>query len=153
MGEQWQEPAVAESAQASALAGELRVVLGRLVRRLREQAHGHDLTKSQTSVLLRLEREGSSTTTELARTEGVRPQSMAKTVRVLEEAGLVSGSPTQGRPTDPAAADRGGGGAVPHRAAAKEDWLTHAIGTCLTPDEAARLAEATELLDRLARTP
>src|SRR5882672_9778771 len=89
------------AARASALAGDLRVLIGKLKRRLREQAHTGDLTWSQMSVLSRLEREGPATVTTLARAEGVRPQSMGATVSVLEEAGLVSGAPdaSDGRQT------------------------------------------------------
>ncbi len=80
-----------EIARASALAAELRALLGKLKRRLREQADSVDLTPSQVSALLRLEREGPSTVSTLARGEGVRPQSMGATVATLEAAGLVSG--------------------------------------------------------------
>src|SRR5260370_39047051 len=82
-----------EIVRVSALATELRVLIGKLKRRLREEAHSGDFTWSQTSVLSRLEREGPATVTTLARAEGVRPQSMGATVSVLEAAGLVSGSP------------------------------------------------------------
>ena len=62
-----------------ALAGELRVVVGKLTRRMREHSRAGDLTSSQKLVLLRLERDGSATVSTLARAEGVRPQSMATT--------------------------------------------------------------------------
>ena len=48
-------------ADASALAEELRIVFGALIRRLREQADVGDLTFAQKSVLLRLERDGPAT--------------------------------------------------------------------------------------------
>ena len=70
-------------ARASVLAGELRVVVGKLIRRLREQVSPGDFTWSQLSVLKRLERDGPATVTTLARAEGVRPQSMGATVAVL----------------------------------------------------------------------
>jgi DNA-binding MarR family transcriptional regulator len=75
------------------LAGELRVVIGRLVRRAREEAHAGDFTHAQKSVLLRLERDGPATVSMLARAEGVRPQSMRITVSALEAAGAVHGKP------------------------------------------------------------
>ena len=81
------------TAVAQLLAGELRVLIGKLKRRLREQANPGDFTWSQKSVVIRLEREGPATVTTLARAEGVRPQSMGATVAVLEAAGLVRGSP------------------------------------------------------------
>ena len=64
------------------LAGEIRVTLSKLSRRLREQAHAADLTGAQKSALLRLERDGPATVTTLARAEGGRPQSMGATVAV-----------------------------------------------------------------------
>ena len=82
-----------EVAHAHAVAGELRVVLGKLKRRLREEASLGEFTLSQMSALSRLEREGPATVTTLARAEGVRPQSMGATVSVLEAAGFVTGSP------------------------------------------------------------
>src|SRR5690348_15515231 len=85
----------------SDLAGELRVVLSQLNRRLRDEAQFGDFTWSQIKALTRLERDGPATVTALAQAEGVRPQSMGATVAVLKEAGLVSGAPdpTDGRQT------------------------------------------------------
>ncbi len=61
---------------AAALVGDLRMALGRLKRRLREQAGPNDFSDSQKSVLVRLDRDGAATVSALARAEGVRPQSM-----------------------------------------------------------------------------
>lgn len=138
----------------AALAGELRVALAQLVRRLREQADGMDLTRSQSSVLLRLERDGAATATALARAEGVRPQSMAKIVQALEAAGLVGGAPDprDGRKTllsiTEAAREEFRTGRL-----AKEDWLTRALDTTLSPAEIAQLASTPGLLRRLAQSP
>src|SRR5271169_3122338 len=71
-------------------AGELRIVLGQLVRRLRAE---HRFPISQAIVLSRLEREGPMTTSTLASAERVRPQSMAHTVAELEADGLVDRTP------------------------------------------------------------
>jgi DNA-binding MarR family transcriptional regulator len=139
-----------EAAHASALAAELRVLIGKLKRRLREEAHSGDLTLSQTSVLSRLEREGPATVTTLARAEGVRPQSMGATVSDLEAAGLVSGAPdpADGRQTilSLTAACRE---MIKASRAAREDWLFRAIRTKLTPREQAELAAGVGLLKRL----
>lgn len=96
-----ESPADPEAVRALALAGELRVVVGRLKRRLREQAHFGDLSWTQVRVLSRLEREGPATVTALARAEGMRPQSMGETVAALKAAGFVSGAPdpSDGRQT------------------------------------------------------
>jgi DNA-binding MarR family transcriptional regulator len=147
-------PVPSSPVDTAVLAGELRVALASVVRRLREQAEGTDLTRSQTSVLLRLEREGPATATALARAEGVRPQSMAKIVQALEAAGLVGGAPDpkDGRKTllslTEAAREEFRAGRL-----AKQDWLAKAIDGALTPEEAARLASVTDLLRRLALFP
>jgi DNA-binding MarR family transcriptional regulator len=138
-------------ARASALAGELRVVLGKLKRRLRDQMHMGDLTWSQTSALRRLERDGPATITVLARDEGMRPQSMGANVAVLEAAGLVSGAP------DPQDGRQVIWSLTPTchewmqaRRAARQDWLMGAIQAHLTASEQETLAGAVELLKRLA---
>src|SRR6267378_1606694 len=91
----------ARAARLSRLAGELRVSISKLTRRLREHAHPGDFTSAQKSVLHRLERDGPVTVSTLARAESVRPQSMRVTVASLEKMGLVSGEqdPTDRRQT------------------------------------------------------
>ncbi len=139
-----------ETTYTPALAAELRIVIGTLTRRLREQAHSEDLTWSQKSVLIRLERDGPATVTALARTEGVRSQSMGATVAALEAAGLVSGSPhpKDGRQTilslTPACRDW-----IEASRAAREDWLLQAIHAKLNAAEQEELAKAVDLLKRL----
>jgi hypothetical protein len=68
------------------LAEHIRVLNGKLRRRLREEAHVGDFTPSQIQVLGLLEREGPATVTELARLQGMRPQSMGETLSVLKAA-------------------------------------------------------------------
>ncbi len=136
------------------LATDLRIVLSGIVRRLREQSTVGDLTKSQEAVLLRLERDGSATATELARAEGMRPQSMARIVQTLEAAELVSGSadPSDGRRTllalTETARDHFRTGRL-----AKDDWLTRAIVDSLTPEEAELLRASVPALRRLSQYP
>jgi DNA-binding MarR family transcriptional regulator len=145
-----EQPGDPEAARALALAGELRVLIGKLKRRLRDQAHLGDLTWSQISVLSRLEREGPATVTNLARAEGMRPQSMGANVSALEAAGLVNGAPdpNDGRQTilSLTAACRDW---IEAGRAAREDWLLRAIQTKLAPEEQEQLASAVELLKRL----
>jgi DNA-binding MarR family transcriptional regulator len=135
---------------ARALAAELRVLIGQLRRRLREQTNLGDLTWSQVSVLSLLERDGPATVTALARAEGMRPQSMGATVASLQEAGLVSGSPdpADGRQTLLTLSATGREWIKAGRAA-REDWLSRAIQTKLAPAEQEKLAAAVELLKRL----
>ncbi|GGF18846.1 MarR family transcriptional regulator [Aliidongia dinghuensis] len=136
--------------RAPALASELRVLVGRLKRRLREQASLGDLTGSQAAVIRHLESHGPATVTALARAEGVRPQSMGATVAVLEAAGLVDGAPD---PQDRRQTILSLTAACQERIklgrAAREDWLGREIRTKLTPGEQDELAQALRLLQRL----
>jgi DNA-binding MarR family transcriptional regulator len=140
-----------EPRQLAALAGELRAVVAKLKRRLREQADAGDFTNAQKSVLLRLERDGAATVSMLARAEGVRPQSMRITVAALEAAGVVSGrpDPKDGRQTflslTPSFLK-----AVKTGRAAREDWLVRALQAQLASREHEQLAAAVKLLSRLA---
>lgn len=140
-----------ESPPFAALVGELRVVIGKLVRRVREQAPTGDFTNSQKSVLLRLERDGPATVSMLARAEGMRPQSMRTTVAALEAMGAVSGKPDpeDGRQTfislTPAFVKLARTGR-----AAREDWLFRALQEQLTAREHEQLAVAIKLLGKLA---
>jgi DNA-binding MarR family transcriptional regulator len=140
-----------ESLPLAVLAGELRVVIGKLIRRMREQPHAGDFTNSQKSVLLRLERDGPATVSMLARAEGVRPQSMRITVSALEAAGVVSGKPDpkDGRQTfvslTPSFLK-----VVKTGRAAREDWLFRALQAKLAPREHEQLAAAVKLLSRIA---
>jgi DNA-binding MarR family transcriptional regulator len=140
-----------ELRQLTALAGELRAVVAKLKRRLREQADAGDFTNAQKSVLLRLERDGPATVSMLARAEGVRPQSMRTTVAALEAAGVVSGrpDPEDGRQTfmslTPSFLK-----AVKIGRAARQDWLFRALQAQLAPGEHEQLATAVTLLHRLA---
>jgi DNA-binding MarR family transcriptional regulator len=140
-----------EFARASALAAELRALVGKLRRRLREQADSKDLTPSQVSVLLRLEREGPATVSALARAEGVRPQSMGAPVAPPEAAGLVSSEPDQndGRQTILSLTEACRKW-IGEARAARHDWLTRNIETRLSPEEEEVLAKGVELLKRLA---
>jgi DNA-binding MarR family transcriptional regulator len=136
------------------LVDELRVVLGQLARRLREQTEGNDLTRSQSSVLVRLERDGRATATALARAEGIRPQSMAKIVAALTEAGYISGSPDpkDGRKTVIDLTDSTREQFRTGRLA-KQDWLARAIEATCSAEEIDQLAASTRLFQRLAGSP
>jgi DNA-binding MarR family transcriptional regulator len=140
-----------ENATASALAGELRVLISQLKHRMREQSHPDKYTWSQISVIIRLERDGPATASALARAEGVRQQSMGATISTLEAAGLVKGSPdpADGRQTILSLTDACRK-MIQAKRAAKEDWLFRAIQTKLSPTEQEKLAAALELLKRLA---
>ena len=140
----------AQSERASRLAAEIRTVCGKLKRRLREHSGHTDLTPSGISVLLRLEKDGPATVSDLARAEGMRPQSMSAVVTPLGEAGLVRGAPNPnvGRQTlmslTPKCLKLLQGGR-----AARQDWLTATIAQKLSAPEQKRLGAALDLLARL----
>ncbi len=136
---------------ARALAAEMRTVLRKLKLRYREHGGGNDLTSSQLSVILRLEKDGSATVSSLARVEGMRPQSMSAVVTPLLERGLVRGAPDRndGRQTlmslTPKCVKL-----LQEGRAARQDWLTTRISQKLSVQEQEKLKAALELLKRLA---
>jgi DNA-binding MarR family transcriptional regulator len=138
------------SARVTALATELQTTIGKLKRRLRGQASVGDLTPSQVSVLLRLEKDGAATASGLARAESMRPQSMAAVVAALESAGLVRGAPDPGdRRQTLLSLTEACRKLVQAGRAARQDWLSRIITERLTPQEQDHLAAAVELLARL----
>jgi DNA-binding MarR family transcriptional regulator len=140
-----------ELARTAALAAELRIVLGKLKRRMRGEAQLGDLSWAHVRVLVRLEQDGPATVSALAQAEGMRSQSMGETVAALKAAGLVSGAPdpADGRRTllslTEACVEK-----VRAARAAREDWLFRALQRHLTPAEQKKLAAAVDLLARLA---
>src|SRR5580658_2604516 len=72
-----------------------------LLRRIRADAPPElrEFSWTQKSVLSRLEKDGPATTADLARAEGVKPQSMGTALALLEKMGLVErkAHPTDGR--------------------------------------------------------
>jgi DNA-binding MarR family transcriptional regulator len=130
------------------VAGELRVVLGRLLRRLRAE-HGFPI--SQGSVLGRLDREGPQSVSDLASSERVRPQSMAQTVGELEAAGLVQRRPDPDDRRRQIVELTATGTEVLHEDRRRRvGWLAEAIANDLTAEERDVLRRAVPLLERLA---
>jgi DNA-binding MarR family transcriptional regulator len=131
-------------------AAELRVSLLRVARRLRAEKSDQDLSDSQFSVLAVLDRRGPLTPRALADVERVQPPSMTRTLACLLERGLVD------RSSDPA--DRrqvivrlseSGVLAVKETRRRREAWLARRLAE-LDPSERAVLAEASEILRRIA---
>jgi DNA-binding MarR family transcriptional regulator len=141
---------VPESETASDLAAQLRTILSRLKRRLREHGGREDLTPSQVAVLLRLEKDGAATVSGLARAEGMRPQSMSSIVTSLQDAGLVGSSsdPNDRRQTLMSLSKKCEK-LLREGRAARQDWLTTTILQKLSAQEQQRLSTTLELLSRL----
>jgi DNA-binding MarR family transcriptional regulator len=141
---------VSEIETASALAAQLRTTLSRLKHHLREHGRRGDLTPSQISVILHLEAHGATTVSGLARSEGMRPQSMSAIVTALQDVGLVASSsdPKDGRQTLMALSGKCEKWLREGRAA-RQDWLTSAILQKLSAQQQKTLSVAVGLLGRL----
>jgi DNA-binding MarR family transcriptional regulator len=128
------------------LPAELRVVLGRLLRRLRRE---HRFPLTQAGVLGYLDRDGPRSIGELAAMESVRPQSMSQTIGELEGDGLIErrADASDGRRTQIAITTRGRAALDADRSA-REGWLAKEIGA-FTPEDQETLREAVRLLNRL----
>ena len=123
--------------------------IGLLVRRVRAAAAAHELSLTESAVLARLDKEGPATTANLARVEGMKPQSMGATVGALEEAGLVERKPhpTDGRQVHIELTPKGAAVRKTARAA-KRTWLAQAIAQ-LDKQEQATLFAAGGVIRRL----
>jgi len=135
---------------ARTLAAEIRAVYRKLKLRYREHGGGNNLTPSQVSVLLRLEMDSSATVSNLARAEGMRPQSMSAIVAPLQESGLVSGTPDpkDGRQTLMSLTPKCKKWLQEGRDV-RQDWLATTISQKLSVHEQEKLLVAVELLARL----
>jgi len=140
----------------------LRRASGRLQRRLRAEGRhgggpasaGEDLSPGRSSVLGNLARRGPMTPSDLAAADGVRPQSMTRTLAELERDGFVS------RAADPDDARRlrigiteAGSDALVAEAGARDGWLARAMTLELSPVERQVLVLAADLMERLADVP
>jgi DNA-binding MarR family transcriptional regulator len=142
---------VSESAVRAAR--EIRVAFSRLQRRMRETYDPGDLTPSQTSVLRRLDKDGEASVSDLATAERVRHQSVAATVAVLEERGLVSRRPDPGDGRRALVfVTESGHAFLADRRRAKEGWLTRALEDHCTETERHTLLQAAALLERIVRS-
>ncbi|NEB06288.1 MarR family transcriptional regulator [Streptomyces sp. SID13726] len=141
---------ITESAARSAR--ELRVVLSRLRRRMREVDQGEDLTPSQVSALTLIGKHGAATASALASAEGVRPQSMAATLTALDRHGLIrrGQDPEDGRRQLVTLTEEGRARIEDNRQV-REEWLARAFQDRCTEEERQLMLTALGLLDRLTR--
>ncbi|MDM7855465.1 MarR family winged helix-turn-helix transcriptional regulator [Cellulomonas alba] len=133
-----------------ALAGELRAAIMLAARRIRSQRGDVGLSDPQYTVLVWLTKRGPMTPGQLADLERIQPPSMTRTVNGLVELGLVAKDehPTDGRQVVVSLTEAGKA-EVRETRRRRDAWLTKQLST-MTPDERATLAEATELLRRIA---
>ncbi|TPG07800.1 MarR family winged helix-turn-helix transcriptional regulator [Curtobacterium flaccumfaciens] len=132
-------------------ATDLRIAVNRLSRTLRAQKADSSVTDAQFSALARLHRDGAMTLADLSRQDGVTPPSMTKTIAVLVDRGLVS---KDGHGDDRRkvllGATPAGAAFVEETRRRRDGWLTPRLAA-LTTDERTTLADATEIMRRLAQ--
>ena len=123
--------------------------VGLLVRRMRAAAASHELTLSESAVMARLSGDGPATTADLARSEGMKPQSMVAAIAALEERGIVERKPhpTDGRQVNIELTEKG---AAVRKSAkdAKRTWLAQAVAQ-LDEEEQDTLFKAGDIVKRL----
>ena len=130
------------------LAAELRLVVMRLARRLRQQAPA-DVTPSMLSALTVVERLGPITLGDLAGFERVRPPTMTRIVARLEEDGLVEREPDEsdGRVTR-LRLSSAGRKLISKNRTRKDAYLADRLEQ-LSPRERSRLQGGIEVIQRL----
>jgi DNA-binding MarR family transcriptional regulator len=93
-----QQQAVSPAEELAGSAARLRLAIVRTARRLRQEGAGaaKELTPTSASALATVERHGPLTPSELAEIERVKRPTATRTLRVLDEAGLVDRAPDPG---------------------------------------------------------
>ena len=134
-----------------ASASDLIQAIGLLVRRARAAASSSELSMTESLTLGRLEKEGPATTAELARAEGMRPQSMGTVVAALEELGLIERAPhpTDGRQMILSITAKGSAVRSSVRSA-KHSWIMQEIAA-LDKEERETLFAAGEIIRRMVQ--
>ncbi len=130
---------------------ELRILIQKVARRIRNNRASEDLGDSQLGVLFQLE-EADHSPGELAAHERVTPPSMNRTLNGLEQAGFVARHPAD----DDARRVRvsitaAGRTLIAETRALRTAWFSRALAD-LTPDERAALEAVTPILRRLAES-
>ncbi|MFI1224834.1 MULTISPECIES: MarR family winged helix-turn-helix transcriptional regulator [unclassified Streptomyces] len=134
--------------EPATVAADLRTAMGKLARRVKQEDR---IPHGQVALLGVLDRDGAMTTSDLAADQRVRPQSMARTVGLLMEQGLVV---RRAHPTDRRKSLVGlsevGRAALGAERDRRADWLARAIDVELSEEEQKALAHSVALMERLA---
>ena len=141
-------------ADASEVAHDLRLAVGRLARRMRQlyaQRSGDQLTFIELAVLSRLHRDGPGSASRLANGERVTAQAIGAAIGALRRRGLVERAPDPGdhRRTIVSLTDPGRS-AFTVREQTVIDRMVEALESGYTAAERRQLAAAAPLLERLA---
>jgi DNA-binding MarR family transcriptional regulator len=133
------------------VAGQLRVSVGMLVRKLKQMPLAGELTLPETSALSRLDRGGPATSSELARAERISPQSMGTTIAELQRRGLVAREKdTEDGRRIVLSITEAGRRLVHDRRGARTELIARALDDGFTAAELELLRAAAPLLERLA---
>jgi DNA-binding MarR family transcriptional regulator len=130
------------------LAARLRVAVTRLARRLRQEGQS-GLTPSMASALVTVERHGPMTPSELAAAEGVQRPTATRVLASLEAAGMIvrEPDPADGR-SQRVRVSPAGARVLGRLRTRKTAFLARRLQR-LDADEAATLARAADLMERL----
>lgn len=128
---------------------QLRLLIQKVARRIRNNRAGDDLSDSQLAVLFQLEK-GNHSPSALAAQERVTPPSMNRTLNGLEKAGLIARTPS---PDDARKVQvdltPAGEAQIAATRALRSAWFADQLAQ-LAPDERRALEAATPVLRRLA---
>lgn len=142
------EPTPPRSRQNQPLATRLRVTLLRISRRLRVESGG-SLAEGQLSVLALLFAHGPLSAGELAEREHVRPPSMTRTLKYLEDHGYIDRAP---HPSDRRSVvvelSEEGATYINQTRRRRDQWLQRRLAA-LTVEERRTLAEAERILRKV----
>ena len=123
----------------------------RLARRLRAERPPDALAPTKIAVLALLHRNGRMSAGDLADYEGLQPQSLTRTLAALEADGLILRRPDElDRRQHVIGITEAGLHALSEDMRTRERWLAKAMDIHLSPAERQLLADAAELMDRLA---
>ena len=144
---------MSQDPDAGQVAAALRVSIGLLLRRLRQVRVEGELSLPESSALVRLDRSGPATPSELAKREQISPQSMGATLAALQARGLIERRPDPQDGRRAVLSVTGAGHDVLRdKRNARTDQLAQALSTGFTQAELRQLIAAAPLLERLAQS-
>ena len=133
------------------VAAALRISMGMVVRKLRQNQVGGELSVAETTALSRLDRDGPATSSDLARRDKISPQSMGATIAALEGRGLLARAkdPGDGRRIVLSITEQGRR-LVHDRRGARTEQIARALVAAFTQHELNELRTLAPFLERLA---
>src|SRR5262245_8349564 len=140
-----------ETVVDSSLAADLRLVIGRLARRMRQDGAKRELTASRLSARVSVDRLAPVRRVAVAAAEAVPPPSLGRTVASVEEAGLIARTAdADDRRAARITLTPAGRGRIRRIRRERTAWLQRRLDA-LSADELAALADAVPVLTALSR--